>query len=117
MRLVGFNLNGVRQPTRRERPYLDTIISFSEEDYSPESVELHEGALVIFAQVGPLDMRRIMIDNRSSVDILYTHTYQRLNLEGRKMEVRHEAPLYGFNNDPMNMVGTIELPITFGTAP
>lgn len=33
------------------------------------------------------------------------------------MKVGQKALLYGFNNDPMNVVGTIELPVTFGIAP
>lgn len=64
-----------KQPTQRDRPYPDTVISFSDEDYTFESVKPHKGALVITAQVGPMDMMRIMIDNRSSVDILYSHAY------------------------------------------
>lgn len=105
------------QPARRDRLYPGTIIYFFDKDYPPKSVEPHEGALVITAQVGPVDMRRIIINNGSSVDILYTHVYQRLDLEGRKMEVRQESPLYGFSNDPVPVVETIKLFITFGTAP
>lgn len=80
-------------------------------------VEPLKGALVITAQVRPVDMRRIIIDNGSSVNILYGHMYQRMDLEGKKMEVGQEAPLYGFNNDLVNVVGIIELSVTFGTAP
>lgn len=58
-----------------------------------------------------------MIDNGSLMDILYSHAYQRMDLEGHKMEVGQEAPLYGFNNDLVNVVRTIELPVTFGTTP
>lgn len=58
-----------------------------------------------------------MIDNGSSVDILYSHAYHILDLEGRKMEVGHEAPLYEISNDPVQVAGTIELPVTFGTTP
>lgn len=72
---------------------------------------------MITAQVGPVDVRRIMIDNGSSVDILYAYAYQRLDIEGRKMEVGQESPLYAFNNDPVHVAGTIELPIIFGTTP
>lgn len=72
---------------------------------------------MITNQVGPIDMKRIMIDKGSSVDILYAHAYQRLDLEGRKMEIGHEALLYGFKNDLVNVVGTIDLPVTFGTTP
>jgi len=59
----------------------------------------------------------MMIDNRSSVDILYAHAYHRMHLDERKMEVGQEAPLYGFSNDPVRVAGTIELPVIFGTAP
>lgn len=59
----------------------------------------------------------IMIDNGSSVDILYNYTYQRMDLEGRKMEISHEAPLYGFNNDLVHVAEIIELPVIFGLAP
>lgn len=72
---------------------------------------------MITAQVGLMDMKRMIIDNGSSVDILYSHAYQRLDLEGRKMEVGQEAPLYGFNNDPVHVAGTIDLPVVFGMAP
>lgn len=82
------------QPLKGERPYPNTIIFFSDVDYSSDMVEPHEGALVITTQVRPVDMRRIMIDNGSSVDIIYSHTYQMIDLEGMKMEVEHESTLY-----------------------
>lgn len=40
-----------------------------------------------------------------------------MDLEGRMMEVGQKAPLYGFSHDPVNVVGTIEMLITFGTTP
>lgn len=100
-----------------ERPYPNTIIFFSNEDYPPDTVEPLEGALVITAQVGLVNMRRIMIDNGPSVDILYNHAYQRMDLEGRKMEIEQESLLYGFNNDLVHVIGTIELLVIFGTTP
>lgn len=57
-----------------------------------------------------------MIDNDSSVDILYNYAYQRMDLEGQKMEIDHESPLYGFNNDLVHVAGIIKLPIIFGSA-
>lgn len=105
------------QPAKRDRLYPGTVISFADDDFPSKFVEPHEGALMITAQVGPVDVRRIMIDNGSLVNILYTHVYQRLDLEGRKIEVGQESPLYGFNNDPVPMVRMIELPVTFGMVP
>lgn len=80
-------------------------------------MEPHKGTLVITIDNDfSMDMRRKMINNDSSVDILYSHAYQKLDLEGGKMEVGQEAPLYGFSNNPAHVAGTIELPVTFGTA-
>lgn len=59
----------------------------------------------------------MMIDNGSSVDILYSHAYQRLDLQGKKMDLGGEGPLYGFSGDPVLVLGTIEMPVKFGTAP
>lgn len=105
-----------KQPVRKEKLYPDIVISFTNDDFLSEAIKPHEGALVITAQVSPVDMRRIMIDNNSSVDILYSYAYQRLDVEGRKMEVGQESLLYGFSNDLVLVLGTIELSVTFGTA-
>lgn len=40
-----------------------------------------------------------------------------MDLEGRKMEIAQEPPLYGFSNEPVKVAGTIKLPVVFGTAP
>lgn len=93
------------QPVRQERQYSGTIISFSDEEYFSEPIEPHEEALIITGQVGSLDMKRIITDNGSSVDILYAHTYRRVDLEGKKMEIRQEPPLYGFSNNPFRVAG------------
>lgn len=59
-----------KQPSRRDRLFPDTVISFTNEDYPSESIEPHEGALAITAQVRTMEIKIIMIDNSSSVDIL-----------------------------------------------
>lgn len=79
-------------------------------------MEPHERALIILAQVDLVDIQRIMIDNGSSMDILYSHAYQRVDLKGRKMEVGQETPLHRFSNDLVNVVETIELLVTFDKA-
>lgn len=47
--LVDAILAVFEQPARRDRAYPDTVISFSDEYYPIESVEPHEGTLVITA--------------------------------------------------------------------
>ncbi|XP_074376852.1 uncharacterized protein LOC141718368 [Apium graveolens] len=49
------------------------IISFSDEDSSPNIIRGHQDALVIIAKIGTNTVKKILIDNGSSVDILYQH--------------------------------------------
>lgn len=64
-----------------------------------------------------MDLRRILVDNGSLVDVLYEHAYNRLDLGGRKLELCNEPPLYSFGNAPVPIARTIELLIIFSTTP
>lgn len=77
----------------------------------------HDDALVISAQFGSMELRRILVDNRSSVVILYGHVHNRLDMGGWKVELCDEHPLYAFDNVVVPITGTIDLPIIFGTPP
>lgn len=75
---------------------------------------LHNDAIVVAAQVAKDLVRRILIDNGSSIDILYKVSLKKINLEG----VTHIpvcTPLYGFTGERVYTEGTISLPVTFET--
>ena len=57
-----------------------------------------------------------MVDNGSSVDILYLPAYQQMRLDKDKLRPM-DAPLVGFTGDKVCSVGIITLPITVGTHP
>lgn len=61
-------------------------------------------------------MKKILIDNGSSVDILYHHAFSRLDMEDRKLKNTHTL-LYGFIANEVKVVGTIDLPVLFGALP
>lgn len=60
---------------------------------------------------------KILVDNEISVDILYHHALNRMDLQGMQMEPCKEAPLYGFGNKPVDIAGTITLLVVVGQAP
>jgi hypothetical protein len=60
--------------------------------------------------------RRVMIDNDSSVDILYLPAYQQMKLDKEKLRPMG-ALLVGFTGDKICPVGIVTLPITIGTYP
>nr|XP_017247956.1 PREDICTED: uncharacterized protein LOC108219166 [Daucus carota subsp. sativus] len=87
-------------------------ITFSEEDarwvHHP-----HNDALVIALRIGPMNVHRVLVDNGSSVNILYYGTYQKLGLPDKDMKVE-DVYIYGFGGEAVKVKGTIRLPVTLG---
>jgi hypothetical protein len=60
------------------------IIFFSEED-ARGTHQPHNDALVITMNIADFTIRRVMIDNGSSADILYLLVYQKMKLDKKKL--------------------------------
>ncbi|XP_074370871.1 uncharacterized protein LOC141712011 [Apium graveolens] len=91
------------------QPLDDEPIYFSYSDYEGLNPD-HNLALVVTLDVANNEVKRILIDNGSSANIVFEHTLNRMELGHFRMD-----PLYGFGNTMIR--GVIYLPITFGTAP
>ena len=59
---------------------------------------------------------RILVDNRSSVDILYYQAFQRMGLKNSDLRPS-PSPIYSFTGDSIIPVGVITLPMTGGEYP
>lgn len=59
-------------------------------------------------------VKRILIDNGSSVNILFKHAMDRMQLGSIRMNETHESPLYGFGHNMVQYDDTLYLPVTFG---
>lgn len=66
-------------------------------------------------QIGTNKVKKIMVDNGSSVDILYQNAYLRMDLGDRKIGDAKDVPLYGFTGNEVKVVGVIDLPVLFGS--
>ncbi|GAV61365.1 LOW QUALITY PROTEIN: hypothetical protein CFOL_v3_04892, partial [Cephalotus follicularis] len=85
----------------------EEVISFSEVDY--EGVRLpHDDLVVVTLQVELFTIKRILIDNGSSADILYKHAFNQLRPV--------KTPLVGFA-EMVHPLGSIDLSVVAGTAP
>ena len=104
----------IHRPLKNIR-LVDQIISFSEED-ARGTHQPHDDALVITMNIVGFTTKRVMVDNGSSVDILYLQTYQQMKLDKEKMRPM-EAPLVGFTGDKVFLVDIVILSITVGTYP
>ncbi|XP_074342670.1 uncharacterized protein LOC141680305 [Apium graveolens] len=93
---------------KKYKPSPSLVISFSDEDYAPNIIRGHQDALVITAKIGTNTVKKILVDNGSSVDILYHHALARMDIGDRKLENTH-SPLYGFTGNEVKVVGKISI--------
>jgi hypothetical protein len=91
------------------------IIGFSDDDYAGVS-RPHTDALVVSIQIGNHNVRRILVDNGSSADILYWSAFLHLGISRDKI-IPAASPLVGFAGEQVYPVGSIELPVTPGEYP
>ncbi|GAV69159.1 LOW QUALITY PROTEIN: hypothetical protein CFOL_v3_12660, partial [Cephalotus follicularis] len=93
----------------------EEVISFSEADY--EGVRLpHDDPVVVTLLVELFTMKRILIDNGSSADILYKHAFDQLRIPADQLKPV-KTPLIGFAGETIHPLGSINLSVVAGTAP
>ncbi|KAI0496427.1 hypothetical protein KFK09_022743 [Dendrobium nobile] len=100
-----------------KKAQVDHSITFDDSDLEGEKVS-HQDPLVISARIGDpcYNVKRILVDNGSSVDILFYSTFLNLGLTREKLQPA-AGPLYGFDNRPVRVEGIISLPIALGEFP
>ncbi|XP_020675416.1 uncharacterized protein LOC110094510 [Dendrobium catenatum] len=93
---------------------VDHTITFDDSDL--EGVKIpHQNSLVFNASIGDpcYNVKRILVDNGSSVDILFYSIILNLGLSREKLQPA-AGPLYGFDNRPIRVEGIISLPVVLG---
>ncbi|KAK8923781.1 hypothetical protein KSP39_PZI019169 [Platanthera zijinensis] len=92
----------------------DTTKTFGDEDLVGLRTP-HQDPLVIIARIGDLcyNVKRILVDNGSSVDVLFFSTLQSMNISNQRL-TQAAGPVYDFDNHPVHVLVMITLPFTMG---
>uniref|UniRef100_A0A2N9FJY0 RNase H type-1 domain-containing protein n=1 Tax=Fagus sylvatica TaxID=28930 RepID=A0A2N9FJY0_FAGSY len=99
-------------PTPLRKESVEEIV-FSNQDL--EGVQLpHSDALVITLRIGEFDVKRVLIDPGSSVEIMYESLFRGLGL-GKKDLSRTEGPLSGFSGETVIPSGKVTINVKAGT--
>ena len=96
-------------------PRLDTAISFSDADLEGYQ-HPHDDPLVIRAVVANKKGHRVLIDNRSSIDIIFASAFDKMGIGREKMEPVN-AHLRGFSGERVLPLRLIQLVLTLGDPP
>ncbi|KAK3012116.1 hypothetical protein RJ639_010589 [Escallonia herrerae] len=102
-------------PNKKQKIVPVAAITFFDED-SRGIKTPHDDPLVITMKAGNFDVKRVLIDNGSSADVLFYDAFQKMNIPTNRLQ-KMNAPLYGFSNHPVTVEGIIALPVAIGTPP
>ena len=96
-------------------PRLDIAIMFSDSDLEG-CQHPHDDPLVIRAVVANKTIHRVLVDNGSSADIIFTVAFDKMGIEREKLEPV-STHLWGFSGEKVLPLGSIKLVITLGDPP
>ena len=96
-------------------PRLDTSITFSDSDLEV-CQHPHDDPLVIIAVVANKTIHRVLVDNGSSADIIFTSAFDKMGIGRERLEPvsTHLRRFYGEKVLPL---GSIQLVLTLGDPP
>ena len=96
-------------------PRLDTSITFSDSDLVG-CQHPHDDPLVVRAVVANKSVHRVLIDNGSSVDIIFASAFDKMGIRREKLEPVN-THLRGFSRKKVLPLGSIQLILTLGDPP
>ena len=91
----------------------EPTISFTDEEVE-RIHHPHDDAIFITLLIADYTTRRVLVDNGSSVDILYYLAFQQMRLEQDILRPVC-SPLIGFGGMKVQPVGTVTLPVVVGS--
>ena len=94
---------------KRARMNFHPTLSFSEED-KIGTTQPHDDALLITLKIGDYDVKRVMVDGGSAVEVMYLDLYKGLNLKPEDL-MPYSSPLMSFDGKLVIPKGMIRLPI------
>ncbi|XP_030923295.1 uncharacterized protein LOC115950195 [Quercus lobata] len=95
--------------SKRAKVSIQPVLSFSDED-KVGTIQPHDDALVITLRIGGYDVKRVMVDQGSGVEIMYPDLYKGLNLRPENL-IAYDSPLVSFDGKVVIPRGQIRLPV------
>ncbi|KAL2232611.1 UNVERIFIED_CONTAM: Retrovirus-related Pol polyprotein from transposon 17.6 [Sesamum indicum] len=93
----------------------DEEITFGDKDVAG-GVRLQNDPMVIKLDIANFTVRKVLIDNGSSTDIILWDVLVKMGLENTKLELVR-TPLVGFGGTEIVPLGTLDLPVSMGEDP
>ncbi|XP_050278272.1 uncharacterized protein LOC126719800 [Quercus robur] len=95
--------------SKRARVIATPLIGFLDED-KQGTLQPHDDALVVTLKIGGYDMKRVLVDQGSVMEVMYPDLYKGLNLKPEDLSA-YDSPLVSFEGKTVTPKGMIRLPV------
>ena len=113
MSIARLSLEDINQDPKRAKVEIPLVMGFSDED-KIETIQPHDNALMITLRIGGYDVKRVMVDQGSTAEIMYPDLYKGLNLKPEDL-TPYNSPLVSFEGKIIIPKGQIRLPMQTGS--
>ena len=113
MSVARLSSEDTNQEPKRARVERSLVMGFSDED-KIGTIQPHDDALVITLRIGGYDVKRLMVDQRSTAKIMYPDLYRGLSLRAEDL-TPYSSPLVSFEGKVIIPKGQIRLPVQTGS--
>ena len=97
---------------KRARVDIQQVLGFSNED-KIRTIQSHDDALVVTLRIGGYDVKRVLVDQGSGIEIMYPDLFKGLNLRPEDLTT-YDSPLVSFDGKTVISKGQIRLPVQTG---
>ena len=113
MSIARLSSKDINQELKRARVERPLVMGFSDED-KIGIIQPRDDALVITLRIGGYDVKRVMVDQGSAVEIMYHDLYKGLNLKAENL-MPYNSPLVSFKGKIVIPKGQARLPVQTGS--
>ena len=104
---------GSNSKTKRAKVEIRPTLSFSNKD-KIKTIQPQDDALVVTLKIEGYDVKRVLVDQGSGIEIIYPDLYKRLNLKSKDLTA-YDSLLVSFDGKVVILRGQIRLPMQVGS--
>ena len=101
------------QNSKKAKKEASPMLGFSDKD-KIGTIQSHDDALVVTLRIGRYDIKRVLVDQGSALEVMYPDLYKGLNLKPEDLTA-YNSPLVSFEGKTITPRSQIRLPIQAGS--
>ena len=113
MSVARLSTEGDDRESKKAKKGASLVLGFSDKD-KIGTTQPHDNALVVTLRIGGYDVKRVLVDQDSAVEVMYPDLYKGLNLKPKYLTT-YDSPQVSFKGKIVTPMGQTKLPIQTGS--